>query len=54
MIVCHCNQITEKEIRDSIKNGSKTIEDIINTTKACSIGCCYSKIIKILENELEK
>ncbi|MFW6121515.1 MAG: NAD(P)/FAD-dependent oxidoreductase [Petrotogales bacterium] len=55
-IICQCNQVSEKEIRDAIRNGAKTLDDVKFRTRAtfgrCQGGFCTWKIIKILSEEL--
>lgn len=53
-MICYCNQVTEEEIRQSIKDGAKTVDDITHATKACGIGCCYSKVLQILKDETKE
>ena len=53
-MICYCNQVTADEIRQSIKDGAKTVDDITRATKACGIGCCYSKVLQILKDETKE
>ena len=55
-IVCRCFDVTKSFLEDEIKNNNlKTIEDVINYTKAGG-GCgrCKGKIKEILEENLKK
>ena len=54
-IVCRCFDVTKSFLEDEIKNNNlKTIEDVINYTKAGG-GCgrCKGKIKEILEENLK-
>jgi len=54
-IVCRCETVSAKEIRDSIKCGAKTLDGIKFRTRAQSGRChgsfCTSRIMKILAEE---
>ena len=55
-ILCHCNLVTEKMIREAIKRGATTLNGIRRRTRA-GMGCCQGadceeKILKILMREL--
>ncbi len=56
-IICRCQLVTKKEIRDAIENvfGARSISSIKYrawaTTGRCNGGYCLSKIIEILVNE---
>ncbi len=49
-IVCFCVGVTEKQIKDSVKAGNKTVEAVCKATKA-GTGChsCQSKIQKLID-----
>ncbi len=55
-IICQCNQVSEKEIRDAIRSGARTLDDVKFRTRAtfgrCQGGFCTWKIMKILSEEL--
>jgi len=52
-IICHCEEITYREILQAIKNGAKTVEDITDATDAgIACGTCIETIEDILEEEL--
>ena len=61
-IVCYCSFVTKKQIQQAIANGAKTLDDIRNMTKACTIGrcmelsprkcCCSAEINKLLDSKL--
>lgn len=56
-IVCRCQQVTKKEIRQAIENplGVRTISAVKYrawpTTGRCQGGYCLSRIVEILKNE---
>jgi NAD(P)H-nitrite reductase large subunit len=52
-IICHCEEITYKEIIEAITNGATTVNDISNATDAgIACGTCIEIIEDILEEEL--
>jgi NifU-like protein len=50
-IVCHCFNVTDKEIEDAVRNNHlNTIEEVTNYTKAGgACGNCHEKIQKIID-----
>ncbi len=57
-IVCRCEMVSAKEIRDAIKRGAHTLDGIKFRTRAqagrCHGGFCTTRILKILAEELNK
>jgi len=52
-IICHCEEITYREILNAINNGAKTVEEISDKTDAgIACGTCIEDIENILEEEL--
>ena len=55
-IVCRCEEVTEQEIRQAIKDGATTINDIKRRTRACMGNCqsrsCSQHIARIISEEL--
>lgn len=51
--ICFCYGINDDEIRDAIRQGCCTLEDIRSKTKA-NTGCggCLEEVLKILQAEL--
>lgn len=51
-IVCNCFEVTEKDIREAIRNGADTVETIGEMTQA-GTGCggCVSRIQEIIDEE---
>lgn len=51
--VCVCKSISRKTIKDAIKNGASTVEEVMAITKAGTGGCkgnrCIPKIKELLE-----
>ncbi|MEF9952691.1 MAG: (2Fe-2S)-binding protein [Clostridium sp.] len=53
--VCYCNKVTEEDIKISVENGAKTIQEVIKNTGAmvnanCSVNnpsgvCCYPDML---------
>jgi bacterioferritin-associated ferredoxin len=55
MIVCVCNAITEKEVRDAAHKGSRTPEaayEIYGCEPQC--GCCLDYAQEIIDEEVPK
>jgi bacterioferritin-associated ferredoxin len=55
MIVCVCNRITEKEVRDAAREASRTPEAAY-ATLGCEpqCGCCLDYAQEIIDAELPK
>ncbi|MBN2057813.1 MAG: NAD(P)/FAD-dependent oxidoreductase [Candidatus Saganbacteria bacterium] len=55
-IVCRCEMVSAKEVRDAIKRGARTLDGIKFRTRAqagrCHGGFCTTRIMKILAEEL--
>lgn len=56
-IVCRCEMVSAKEVRDSIKSGAKTLDGIKFRTRAqagrCHGSFCTTRIMRILAQERE-
>ena len=56
VIVCRCEEVTVKDIRDAIKAGAHSVNSIKRRTRACMGSCqsrsCYLHIARILSDEL--
>ncbi|MFH0886888.1 MAG: NAD(P)/FAD-dependent oxidoreductase [bacterium] len=56
-IVCRCEMISAKEIREAIKRGARTLDGIKFRTRAqagrCHGGFCTTRIMKIMSEELK-
>ena len=52
MIVCHCKAISDRRIRQAVRDGARTSADV---TKACEAGAdcggCHPTIEQILREE---
>ena len=55
MIVCVCNRITEKEVREAAREGSRTPEDAY-ATLGCEpqCGCCLEYAQEVIDAEAPK
>ena len=55
MIVCVCNAITEKEVREAASKGSRTSEAVYATFD-CEVqcGCCLDYAQEIIDEERPK
>ncbi|HTY13281.1 MAG TPA: NAD(P)/FAD-dependent oxidoreductase [Candidatus Omnitrophota bacterium] len=55
-IVCRCEMVSAKEVRDAIKRGARTLDGIKFRTRAqagrCHGGFCTTRIMKIMHEEL--
>lgn len=56
-IICRCEMVSAKEVRDAIKHGAKTMDGIKFRTRAqagrCHGAFCTSRILKIMKEELD-
>lgn len=52
MIVCVCNRITEKEVREAAQKGARTVEDAYATLD-CEVqcGCCLDYAQDLIDEE---
>lgn len=52
--VCTCKSISRAKIKEAIKNGAHTVDEVSNITGACTGSChgfrCKSKIQSLIEN----
>lgn len=57
-IVCRCEMVSAKEVRDAIKRGARTLDGIKFRTRAqagrCHGGFCTSRLLKIMAEESGK
>ncbi|MDT8287678.1 MAG: FAD-dependent oxidoreductase, partial [Elusimicrobiales bacterium] len=55
-IVCRCEMVSAREIRDAVKRGARTLDGIKFRTRAqagrCHGGFCTTRIMKIMREEL--
>jgi len=55
-IVCRCEMVSAKEIREAIRRGARTMDGIKFRTRAqagrCHGGFCTTRIMKIMQEEL--
>ena len=55
-LICRCEKISEKEIRDALRDGASTLDEIKFRTWVgmgrCQGGFCTSRVIKIMSEEL--
>ena len=56
LLVCRCEEVTEQEVRDVIRAGAKTVDDVKRATRAgmglCQSKTCYTNIARIIHEEL--
>ena len=57
IIICRCNEVSIKEIRETIKNGARTVRDVKRRTRAgmglCQGRTCGKTVARIIANELK-
>jgi len=55
MLICHCCLIKDSQIKESVENGARTIQDIRKACKAC-LHCmgCTPAILEIIQETLLK
>ena len=57
IIICRCNEVSIKEIRETIKNGARTVRDVKRRTRAgmglCQGRTCAKMVARIIANELK-
>ncbi|HDP77834.1 MAG TPA: (2Fe-2S)-binding protein, partial [Mesotoga infera] len=57
-IVCQCNEVSETEVIQAIRDGARTVDGVKFRTRAgfgrCQGGFCSSSIARILARELKK
>lgn len=55
-MVCRCEKVTEQEIREAVRAGARTLDDIKFRTLAgfgrCQGGFCTSRVLEIMSEEL--
>jgi glycerol-3-phosphate dehydrogenase len=56
-MVCRCEKVSEQEIREAVRGGARTLDEIKYKTLAgfgrCQGGFCTSRVIKIMAQELK-
>lgn len=49
-IVCNCFEISEEEIREAVKNGAHTVDEVGEATQAgTGCGACQPRIQEIID-----
>jgi len=55
-LICICNKVTEEEVREAVRRGSKTLQGVMFRTGACMGVCqgsrCLSEVIEVISDEL--
>lgn len=58
LIICRCEEVTEEEIREAIRNGASDVDGVKRATRAgmglCQQHTCYSLVAKIISEMTEK
>lgn len=48
-MVCECSEVDEAEIKEAVRRGAKTIDDVGRMTGACrTCGSCAPKIVPLI------
>ena len=57
VLICRCNEVSIKEIKEAIKNGAVTVKDVKRRTRAgmglCQGRTCGMTIARIIANKLK-
>jgi glycerol-3-phosphate dehydrogenase len=55
-LICICNRVTEEEVREAVRRGSKTLQGVMFRTGVCMGVCqgsrCLSEVIEVISDEL--
>jgi bacterioferritin-associated ferredoxin len=53
LLVCHCNAVCDRKIRECIRDGAKCVDDVVRSCQAGS-GCggCHDTIKEVIEEML--
>ncbi len=55
-VICLCNLVTEEEIREAVRRGSKTLQGVIFRTGACMGTCqgsrCLADVLEVMASEM--
>jgi len=58
MLICRCEEVTEEEIRQAIRNGADTIAGVKRRTRAgmglCQGHTCFKLVARIISEEAGK
>ena len=56
VLICRCNEVSLKEIKDAIKDGARTVKDVKKRTRAgmglCQGRTCSKTVARIIANKL--
>jgi len=62
-MICYCSNVPKDEIVKAIENGAKTLDEIRQSTGACTVGrcaelsprkkCCSPEIMKVIKEQRE-
>ena len=55
MIICHCHNVTDKQIREIVKKGAKSLKEVGCACEACT-ECkgCAKAVREIIDEECKK
>ena len=58
LIICRCEEVTEEEIREAMRNGATDVDAVKRATRAgmglCQQHTCYTLVAKIVSEMTEK
>lgn len=54
MIVCHCKGLTDRDIRQAVREGARTVRQVVRACEAGRrCGGCRPAIVELIEGESE-
>lgn len=55
MNLCHCNSLTEAQIREAIADGARTVEAVFARWRCSQLcGACRSTLLKMLQADARR
>lgn len=49
--VCYCMNVTNRQIKDAVEQGARTLEDVQKVTKAATVcGACRENVIHLINH----
>ena len=58
VVICRCEEVTEDEIREAIRDGATTVNAVKRRTRAgmgtCQSRSCYQHVARLISEELNK
>ena len=58
LVICRCEEVTEEEIREAIREGANNVDAVKRRTRAgmglCQAKTCYRLVARIISEETKK